>query len=89
MTPRFRSRIDAEFVLIGVGAPISMGLVLIANGVLDDAARNWPLLPLLAACGMTRGNWERTHPERIVQICAACGRNGSAGIQVGGGARVS
>src|SRR6185437_5070701 len=49
MTPRFRSRIDAEFVLIGVGAPISLGLVLIANGVLNDAARYWPLLPLLAA----------------------------------------
>lgn len=49
MTPRFRSRIDAEFVVIGIGAPISLALVFIANGVLYGAARWWALLPLLVA----------------------------------------
>lgn len=49
MTKRFPSGIDARLVAMGVGVPVSLVLVFIANGVLFGAPPWWALLPLLFA----------------------------------------
>lgn len=49
MPQRFRSRIDAQFALIGVGLPTSLALVLVVNGLLYGASPWWTPLPLLLA----------------------------------------
>lgn len=49
MTQRFRSSIDAKFVAMGVGVPMSLALVFFANGVLYGAPPWWALLPPLLA----------------------------------------
>lgn len=52
MTRRFRSRIDAQFALMGVGLPLSLALMLLANGALHGALPWWTSLPLLLAIGL-------------------------------------
>jgi hypothetical protein len=49
MTQRFRSGIDAKSVAMGVGVPMSLALVFIANGLLFGAPLWWALLPLMLA----------------------------------------
>jgi hypothetical protein len=55
MPQRFHSRIDALFVMIGAGLPISLALVLLVNGLLYGAPPWWAPLPLLLAVAVFVG----------------------------------